>query len=224
MTNQQAPKLPEPSIGSLDDPTPLISPHFASIVTTPVLVVLPVWSQQFDPPLLQSFPQRIGVVTGIGDHAFRFFSWAAPGPRDADFCQCGFRERNLCRGGTFQKNSQGNTFAVYQYHPLRSLAPLGFPDRKAPFFAGAKLPSKKLSSQRSRPFSSSAPSSVRQASSQIPFSCQHCSRRQQVEGEGNSSGRNRHAAPVCKIQRIPSRQARFGAGGRPRFLGSLLRS
>jgi hypothetical protein len=83
--------------------------------------------------------------------------------------------------------------------------------------AGAKLPSKKLSSQRNRPFSSSAPNRVRQASSQIPCSCQRCSRRQQVEDEGNSSGRNRHAAPVCRIQRMPSRHARFGAGGRPRL-------
>jgi hypothetical protein len=44
-------------------------------------------------------------------------------------------------------------------------------------------------------------------------------RRQQVEGEGNSSGRNRHAAPVWRIHKIPSKQARFGAGGRPRRSG-----
>jgi hypothetical protein len=69
----------------------------------------------------------------------------------------------------------------------------------------------------SRPRSSSVPNSVRHAFSQIPCSCQCCNRRQHVEGEGNSSGRNRHAAPVCRTQRIPSRQARFGAGGRPRL-------
>jgi hypothetical protein len=58
---------------------------------------------------------------------------------------------------------------------------------------------------------------VRQASNQTPCSCQRCNRRQQVEDEGNSSGRNRHAAPVCRIQRMPSRHARFEAGGRPRL-------
>jgi hypothetical protein len=65
--------------------------------------------------------------------------------------------------------------------------------------------------------SSNVPSSVRHAFSQTPCSCQLCNRRQQVEGDGNSSGRNRHAAPVCRTQSMPSKQARFGAGGRPRL-------
>jgi hypothetical protein len=83
--------------------------------------------------------------------------------------------------------------------------------------AGAKLPSRKVSSHLSSPRSSSVPSSVRHAFSQTFFSCQLCNRRQQVEGDGNSSGRNRHAAPVCRIHSMPSKQARFGAGGRPRL-------
>jgi hypothetical protein len=106
---------------------------------------------------------------------------------------------------------------VDQYHPLRPLATLGFTDGGAPFLAGAKLPSKKVSSHRSRPSSSSAPRRVRHASNQTPSSSHCCSRRQQVEGEGNSSGRKRHAAPVCKIHKMPSKHARFGAGGRPRL-------
>src|SRR5581483_4813680 len=86
-----------------------------------------------------------------------------------------------------------------------------------PFFAGAKLPSRKVSSHRSSPSSSNPPSRARQASSQTPCSCHCCNRRQQVEGEGNSSGKNRQAAPVCRTHRIPSKQARFEAGGRPRL-------
>jgi hypothetical protein len=95
--------------------------------------------------------------------------------------------------GTFQPNSQRKTLTVDQYHPLRPLAPLGFPDGRPPFFAGAKLPSRKVSSHFSRPSSSSAPSSVRHAFSQTPASSHCCSRRQHVEGEGNSSGKNRRA-------------------------------
>ena len=38
-----------------------------------------------------------------------------------------------------------------------------------------------------------------------------------AEGEGNSSGRKRHAAPVCRIHRMPSKHARFDAHGRPRL-------
>jgi hypothetical protein len=106
---------------------------------------------------------------------------------------------------------------VDQYHSLRALSALGFADCGAPFFAGAKLPSRKVSSHLSSPRLSSVPSNVRQALSQTPLSCQHCNRLQQVEGEGNSSGRNRQAAPVCKTQRMPSKQARFATGGRPRL-------
>jgi len=217
MTNQQSPKLPEPGIGSFYDPAPLVAAEFATIFVPSFLVVLAIRGNQFDASLPEPLPQGIRIIAGIGDHALRLLSRATTGLRDRDFGERGFCKRNFCRRGTFQPNSQRNTFTVCQYHPLRSLAPLGFSDGEAPFLAGAKLPSRKLSSQRSRPFSSSAPSRVRQASSQIPCSCQRCSRRQQVEGEGNSSGRNRHAAPVCRIQRMPSRQARFGAGGRPRL-------
>lgn len=67
-----------------------------------------------------------------------------------------------------------------------------------------------------QPFSSKAPSSVRQALSQTPLSSHCFSRRQQVDGEGYSSGRKCHAAPACNIHRMPSKQLRFGAGGRPR--------
>ena len=50
----------------------------------------------------------------------------------------------------------------------RALATLGFTDSRAPFLAGTKLPSRKASSQRSRPSWSSPPNSVRQACNQIP--------------------------------------------------------
>src|SRR6202158_6440052 len=102
------------------------------------------------------------------------------------FGERGFRKCNFTGGGTFQPNSQRKTLTVDQYHPLRSLAPLGFTDCGAPFLAGAKLPSKKVSSHLSKPSPSSAPSSVRHAASQTPSSSHCFSRRQQVDGEGNS--------------------------------------
>jgi hypothetical protein len=110
---------------------------------------------------------------------------------------------------------------VSQYHPLRALATLGFTNCFAPFFAGAKLPSKKASSHLNKPSASRAPSKVRHADSQTPRSSHCLNRRQQVEGDGYASGRKRHAAPVCRTHRMPSRHARFDAQGRPRL--SLLR-
>lgn len=217
MTNLQSAELAEPCVGSLHDPATNVSSQFAPIFVAPLLVVLPVGRNQFDAAFLESLPQRVRVVAAVSDYSLRLLARPAFATRYPDFGERGFRKRNFCRRGTFQPNSQRKTLTVDQYHPLRALAPLGFTDGGAPFLAGAKLPSKKVSSHLSRPCSSSAPSRVRHASSQTPSSSQRCSRRQQVEGEGNSSGRKRQAAPVCRIHKMPSKQARFGAGGRPRL-------
>ena len=217
MANQQASELAKPGVGSFHNPAALITPQFASVFITPLLVVPPVGRNQFDSSLLQSLTQRVGVVAAVSDHARGLLPRAAFAARHADFGERGFRQRNFTGGGTFQPNSQRKTLTVDQYHPLRALAPLGFPDGDAPFLAGAKLPSKKVSSHFNRPSSSSAPSRVRHAFSQTPSSSHCLSRRQQVEGEGNSSGKNRHAAPVCRIHRMPSKHPRFNAQGRPRL-------
>ena len=216
MTNQQATELSEPSIGPLHDPTASITPQLASIFIAPGSVVLAVGHDQFNASLVQAAAQRVGIVSGVGNHPLRLLPRAALRSRNADFLERGFRKLNFTGGGTFQPNSQRKTFTVDQYHPLRALASLGFADGSAPFFAGAKLPSRKASSHFNSPSWSSAPSSARQAWSQTPSSSHCLSRRQQVEGEGNSSGRNRHAAPVCRIHKMPSKQARLGAAGRPR--------
>ena len=215
--NQQSAKLPEPCIGSFHNPSALVAAELAAIFIAPQFVVLPIRRNQFEPSFLEALAERVGVVAAIGYDALWLLSRTAARPGDADFGNCGFRKLNFTRGGTFQPNSHRKTFTVDQYHPLRPLATLGFADCGAPFLAGAKLPSRKVSSHLSRPRSSSVPSSVRHALSQTPCSCHRCNRRQQVEGDGNSSGRNRHAAPVCKTQSMPSKQARFAAGGRPRL-------
>src|SRR5215467_2325549 len=216
MTNQQSAELSQPSIGPLHDPAALIPPELAPVFVPPTLIVLPIGHDQFDSAAAQSLAQRIGIVAAIGDHPLRFLPRAAFRARDTDFGQRGFRKRNFTRRGSFQPNSQRKTFTVDQYHPLRALAPLGFPDGRAPFFAGAKLPSRKASSHFNSPSWSSVPSNLRHAFSHTPSSSHCLSRRQQVEGEGNSSGRKRHAAPVWRIHKMPSKQARLGAGGRPR--------
>jgi len=217
MADQQPAELTEPRVGSLDDPAAFVTAQLASVLVAPVPAVLAVGHDQLDAPLLQPFAQRVGVVGTICDHPLRLLSRTALGARDADFSERGFRKRNFSRRGTFQPSSQRKTLTVDQYHPLRALATLGFTDRRAPFLAGAKLPSRKHSSHCSRPSPSSAPSSARHASSHTPCSSHCFSRRRQVGGEGYLSGRNRHAEPVRKIQRMPSKQARLQAQGRPRL-------
>jgi hypothetical protein len=51
--------------------------------------------------------------------------------------------------------------------------------------------------------------------SRTPLSAHSLSRRQQVDGEGNSLGRSFHRAPDFRTQRIPSKHRRSSADGRP---------
>ncbi len=217
MSYEQAPELSEPCISSFDDPAALVTAQLASIFVTPLLVVLPVGGDQFDSSLLQPFPQWIGIVGPVRDYSLRLLPRPAFGSGDADLGERGFRKRSFSRRGTFKPNSQRKTLTVDQYHPLRALATLGFADCEAPFLAGAKLPSRKLSSHCNKPLPSRVPSSARQASSQTSSSSHCFRRRQQVAGERYLSGRKRHAAPVLSTHKMPSRQARFEAQGRPRL-------
>ena len=215
--NKQSAELSEPCVGSFDDPAAFVASELPAVLVFSLLVVISVRDDEVDSSLLKPLSQRIGVVSAVGDHAFRLLSRPAFGTRDFDFGERGFRKRNFSRRGTFKPNSQRKTATVDQYHPLRALAALGFPDCGAPFLAGAKLPSRNVSSHFSRPSPSSAPSSARHASSHTPRSSHCFNRRQQVAGEGYLSGKNLHAAPVCNTHRMPSRQARFEAQGRPRL-------
>jgi len=217
MTDQQPTKLSEPCVGSLDDPASSITAQLATIFIAPMSAVLPVWNDQLDAPFAKPLAQRVRVISLIGDYSLRLLPGAAFGAWDADFGERGFRKTSFSRRGTFKPNSQRKTLTVDQYHPLRALATLGFAHCGAPFLAGAKLPSRKVSSHCNKPSPSSAPSSARQASSQTPCSSHCFNRRQQVAGEGYLSGRNRHAAPVRSTHKMPSRQARFEAQGRPRL-------
>ena len=217
MANKQPAELSEPCVGALDDPAALVAPELSAVLMLSLLAVLAVWDDEVDASLFEPFAERVGVVGTVGDHAFRLRARTASGARDLDFGERGFRKRNFSRRGTFEPNSQRKTATVDQYHPLRTLATLGFTDSGAPFFAGAKLPSRNVSSHFRSPSPSSAPSSARHASSHT-FCSSHCfKRRQQVAGEGYLSGRKRHAAPVCNTHRMPSRQARLDAHGRPRL-------
>ncbi len=217
MANGKPSELTEPCVGAFDDPAALVASEFSPVLVSTELAVLAVGDDEVDASLLQPFSQRVGIIGAVGDDAFRLRSRTAFRSGDLDFGERGFRKRNFSRRGTFEPNSQRKTATVDQYHPLRALAALGFTDCSAPFFAGAKLPSRNASSHFSSPSPSSAPNSARHASSHT-FCSSHCfKRRQQVAGDGYLSGRKRHAAPVCSTHRMPSKQERLDAHGRPRL-------
>lgn len=214
MAHEESAELSEPGIGSFDGPAALVASEFPSVLVAEFAVLS---VDEVDASPGQPFAQRIGVVGAVCDHPLRLLPRTPFRARGFDLPERGLRKRSFSRRGTFEPNSQRKTATVDQYHPLRALAALGFTDRGSPFFAGAKLPSRNVSSHLNSPSPSSAPSSVRHASSHT--SCfSHCfNRRQQVAGEGYLSGKNRHAAPVCNTHRMPSRQARLAVHGRPRL-------
>ena len=170
-----------------------------------------------DPACRQPLAQGIAVVGAIGNHTLGFLTWpsSALSPAHTNRRERFFREPDFVGRCRVKLLSQRNTLAVDHHHPLRALAPLGFSDFRAPFLAGAKLPSRNDSLQLScsRWFSSAR--KARQMVSQTSCPSQSRSRRQQVAGAGNSSGKSCQRAPLRRIHRIPSSTLRSLAGGLP---------
>ena len=133
MANQQSAELTKPCVRPLYDSSAFISSEFPSIFVTPSFVVLPIGRDEnnampFEPP-----PQRIGIVSVVGDYPLGLLSRAAFWPRATGFGERGFRKRSFSRRGIFKPNSLRKSLTVDQYHPLRALATLGSPTAE-PFF------------------------------------------------------------------------------------------
>src|SRR5437879_2144535 len=217
ITHNQVAEVAEPGEGALDFPAPSVAPQRSSVLGHRFAPIPAVRRDQFNPAHSQPLSQRIAVVTTIGDQAQRFLPRPprAGSAAYADRRERRFREPRFVRGCRTKVLSQRNTLAVDHHHPLRALAPLGFSDSSAPFLAGAKLPSRKDSLHCSCFRSLSSARNARQILSQTPCSSQSRSLRQQVAGEGNSSGKSCQRAPLRRIHKMPSSTLRSEARGRP---------
>src|SRR5215470_19992806 len=217
VAHHQSAKITEPSHGAFHFPAASVAAQRTTVLPAWLAAVPSMRNDQLDSACLQPLAQWIAVKSAIGNDppCFLAGSPAAMSSAYADRRQRFFREPDFVRGRRVKLLSQRKTLAVDHHHPLRALAPLGFSDLRAPFLAGAKLPSRNDSLQLScwRWFSSAK--NARQMVSQMPCSSQSRSRRQQVAGEGNSSGRSCQRAPLRKIHKMPSRTLRSFAGGRP---------
>src|SRR5262249_6189697 len=94
-------------------------------------------------------------------------------------------------------------------------ATLAFAECDSPFLAGAKLPSIKHSPQRFLSWSWSVLRKVRHNSRSTPLSSHSWRRRQHVVGLPYSPGKAHQGDPVHKIHKMPSKQRRSSARGRP---------
>src|ERR1039458_5456968 len=217
VAHDQASEVSEPRIRPFDNPSPSVAPQCATILRGWPNAIPLVRADQFDASLPQAFPQRIAVIGFVGDHPHRLLPRTARvmTPSYADRRERRLGELDFRRGCRVKVVSQRNTAAVDHHHPLRPLAPLGFSDSAAPFFAGAKLPSRNDSLHFNCRRSFNSLRNARQTFSQMLCSSQSRSRRQQVEGCGYSSGKSCHLAPLRRIHKMPSSTRRFSIHGRP---------
>ena len=217
IAHHESPEVAEPCEGPLRDPASPVATQRPTVLGRRLAPILPMRNDQLDATLRQLRAQGIAIVAPVDDDANRLLpgtTSAMPTPYldrlDRRLDELDFRGR-----GRVKVVSQSNARAVDHHHPLRSLAPLGFADSQAPFFAGAKLPSMKDSLHLICWRSFNSPRKARQILSQTPCSSQSRSRRQQVEGEGNSVGISCHRALLRRIHKMPSTTERSFDGGRP---------
>ncbi len=210
-------KVAQPSERALHRPAPFVAPEDAAILRRRAMAVRAMRCDQQDAPPPQPSAQRVAVIALVGDHPQRLLTRTARAmsPAYTDRRERRFRKPDFRRGRRTKVVPQRNSAAVDHHHPLRPLAPLGFSDFRAPFLAGAKLPSRNDSLHCNCRRSFNSLKNARQMFSQTPCSSQSRSRRQHVEGCGYFSGISCQRAPLRRIQRIPSNTRRFSIHGRP---------
>jgi hypothetical protein len=215
-TDNQSAEVLQPCKSTLNRPSSLVTPHFAAILMFLFLVIPTIWANQINAPFSQSFTKRVAVISPICNNTNRIFSGTpASMSGHRNFFNRRFQQFHLTRRGRIEMSTERDSLAIDHHHPLRTFSAFGLSDALAPFFAEAKLPSAKVSSQSSWPCSSSSDKNLRQIFSQTPCSSHCCNRRQQVLADGYRSGRSFHLAPLRKTQTMPSKTSRLLRGLRP---------
>lgn len=201
-------EVAEPRESALHLPAPPVAAQLPPVLSGRLAATAQVWGDQVNAPLGQPLAQRVAGCRPIRDQ-----------PLDAvgliRLVERRLEELALVRRGRRRVLSESNTLAVDHHHPLCALPAPRRPHCRAPFLAGAKLASAKLSLQSSSPCSSSWAKKMRQIFSQRPVSSHSCSRRQHVLALGYCSGRSRHGAPVRRIHSKPSSTGRCAHQRRP---------
>lgn len=218
ISDNESAKASQPGESALDYISSPVAIPESVVLSIDVPMILPMWRKKIDASLSELLSVGIAVIGLVSDHSLG----PRPGSagsffRDLDICDDLFHELDLSRRGRVGMASQRNTLAVDDQQVLCSLASLRFSYCRAPFFAGMKVASTKVSSQSTLHSASKSERKQRHMSLKTPASCQVLKRRQHVDGWGYWSGISRHLAPVLRTHTIPSKQARSSAGGRPPF-------
>ncbi len=134
------------------------------------------------------------------------------------FCKQRLDQLDFATAGRFCVDRHRCPATIDEDHDFSAFATTSRANSSTPFFAEANVPSAKVSEKSIWPASSIRSKMICQADKSRP-SIVHCwKRRWHVALEGYSFGKSFHRAPVTRIQRMPSRQSRGWALGRPPFL------
>ena len=217
IAHDQPPEVVQPRVGALYNPATAIAAQAAPILMRGPMVVGAGRNKGLDASGVQGGTDGIAIVAAVGDESV---GPAAGTPRmmstrNVDCGQDGLQQSYFRRGCRRHVKAERSTRASNQYHKLRALAPLGFADFAPPFLAGTKVPSTKHSSHRICSRSWSWARKARHKFSKIPSLVQRCNRSWTVLLGPYRRGSSLHWAPVHKIHKIPSKQRRSSAAGRP---------
>lgn len=214
IANHQSAKVLQPRIGAFDNPAPLVTSKFPTILVRRDSVVGTRWDDRLNVSLEQQHSRRVAVVGPIPNQSFGLV--ASPiAMTNGHTVQCRFQQFHFRRGSLLHVYSERSTRAIGQYHKLCSLASFSLPDQRTPFFAVTNMPSIKHSFHRIFCRSFSWFKKARQRLRSTPFSAHWHSRRCTVLFEPYRSGNSLQGAPVHRIHRMPSKHLRSFAGGRP---------
>lgn len=208
VADDEAAEVLQPTVRSLDEPPASKAAQFAAVLRLRLHSVRAVGTDQVDPSFAQPFAERITVGGEIVDQTFQ-------SPRAAVLIEQRFDQRHFARRGAVDVCGQGNSMCFGERHDLGSLAGLCLANLGAPLFARENEPSAKASSTLILPSRSSWRNPRCQAFRKTPEAVHSCNLRQQVGGDGKDFGKSFHRAPVRKIHRMPSKQARGSMRGRP---------
>jgi len=197
--------IAQPCNGPFNFPTALVTSEGTSILKF-AFSAASIWNDQLNSLLSKSLTKFLRIISFVTHQVLGCFT---------KLINRLFNKSYLMWTGRGNGHSQRNTLAIRHHHELGTLAPLGFADFWAPFFAETNVPSIKHSLQSIWPLLSSLRIKVRHIFSQTPCSSHIFNRLQQVLGLGYFSGRSFHLAPVRRIHRMPSKTKRLFFQGRP---------
>ena len=214
---RKLPKVVKPRIGSFDDPSVTVAPHFSSVLMGCASVVGSSRNDRLYALTVKLSAQFVRIVGSVHDQSFGLFPRpSAPLSFSHRYVVEGsLKQVYFGRGRRLQVNSERSTLAIDQNHKLCSFAALRFADFGPPFLAGTNVPSAKHSSHLILSRSLSSDKKALQRSRSVPSADHFFKRRHTAEELPYLVGSSLQGAPVQSIHRMPSKHLRLLAGGRP---------